>query len=142
MPTVKDIFASIFTNIVGEAILSDPKMVYQIIDDIVTPYLQNINVNQFIDVLDRNLTPEQVYGKVPPELVNRVRGLFSHLSPADKNRIMTYAVNYLTLPNVLQWLKQKNNDAFTVVINHPNGVNFIRNFIKFILRNLKEILGV
>ncbi|MCW1297638.1 MAG: hypothetical protein QW061_03185, partial [Candidatus Rehaiarchaeum fermentans] len=80
--------------------------------------------------------------KVPPELVNRVRGLFAHLSPADKNRIMTYAVNYLTLPNVLQWLKQKNNDAFTVVVNHPNGINFIRNFIKFILRNLKEILGV
>ncbi|MEM4049278.1 MAG: hypothetical protein QXV17_04690 [Candidatus Micrarchaeaceae archaeon] len=122
-------------NILKEFML-DPDNFYVVVSEIINYYLEQLDLPTLLLVLDKDMSANEVFQKIPKEVIAQFRQVFSALSPEDKMRVRALAYKLINTQNVMSWLMEQNPDIYGIFINHPNGMKFMENFISYILKNL------
>ncbi|AHA92047.1 hypothetical protein [Los Azufres archaeal virus 1] len=125
-----------------EGLITDPEVMYEIVQSIVTTLLSMVTIQDVVYALDKNIQPEEVFAKIPQDVIQPLKQHLASLSPAQKLKIKQMTIEYLTYDNVVKWLRAENVNLLAILLNHPNGKQFVNNFIRYINgKYINELLG-
>lgn len=130
-----------FAKSLAKSFLMEPETIYDIVSETVSYYMGKVRLEDIIHVLDNNVSIQDIFQKIPQDIFDKVRQLMSSLDENEKQQIYDMAYRFMTPDNVLLWIKQNNITVYGIIINHRNGRVFITNFTRYLLENLKNIIG-